>query len=290
MLLCDGACLEHVGIQFLLGPSGIHDQHCQHEHALVLALQFLQKGLGVLSVGRQVRGNDIHVVAGTDRLFLFFDLGPVKLRDRMLDGLDRLCLVNGLDVHRDDLAGVHVQKILQELVGQIRCRYLKIAHGTVQGSHLEGTAAGEGKGRWSNEILHRKPGTDKPFPVEAELIIRIAHVEHVVHELEPVVAVQDLRPDAQLFEVVQEIVLHMLQPGLCLLHGVRLDTESQILGLGQTVIALGKLVPQHLRVLLADGIKAVVLKRDPYTGLEAVCIRGHVHEGQFKMDGTIEKV
>ena len=136
----------------------------------------------------------------------------------------------------------------------------------------------------------RKTGSDKPFPVEPELILHVAHVEHVVHELQSFFAVQDLGPDAELAEVVHQVVLDMGQPRLCLADRIRLDTEGQVLGLCKAIVSLGKLGFQHLRILLADIVEAVMGHWDPDTCLEALSIRQHVHEAQFKMDGAVEKV
>ena len=94
MLLGDTGCLEDIGLQFLLRPSGIHDEKGDQEHALVLALQFLQKCFRVLAVGGQIRRDDVHVVTGTDCFLLFLYLGTVKFRDRVLDGLDRFRLIH----------------------------------------------------------------------------------------------------------------------------------------------------------------------------------------------------
>lgn len=208
----------------------------------------------------------------------------------MLNGLDGLRLVDGLDVHRDDLARIHVQEVLQELVGKIRRRDSEITHGTVEVSHLENTAPGEGECRRSDEVLHGKTGTNQPLPVKAELILHIAHVEHVVHELQAFLTVHDLRPYAKLPEVIHQVVLDMRQSRLCLADRIRLDAEGQVLGLCKTVVSLGELRLQHLRILLADIIEAVMGKGNPDTHLEALGIRRHVHETQFKVDGAVEKV
>ena len=146
MLLGNTGCLEDVVFQLLLGAAGIHDQECHHEHALILALQFLQQILCIVSVGRQVTRNDIHVVTGADCLLLLFDLGAVQLCDRMLHRLDRLVLIKGTDMHRHDLAGFHIQQLLQQLIGKIRSRDSQKAHGSIQISHPEMSSAGEGEG------------------------------------------------------------------------------------------------------------------------------------------------
>ena len=119
MLLGDALCLEHVVLQFLLGASGVQHQKRHHEHSLVLALQFFQKRLCIFAIGRKVRRDNVHVIAGTHRFFLFLDFGTVKLGDGSLDGLNRRSLVNRLDVHGHDLRGFHIQKIRQHTVRQV---------------------------------------------------------------------------------------------------------------------------------------------------------------------------
>ena len=199
-----------------------------------------------------------------------------KLRDRMLDGLDGLRLVDGLDMHRDDLAGIHVQEILQELVREVRRRDGEIAHGTVEASHLKYAAPGKRKCRRGNEVLHGKAGAHKPFPVEPELVLHIAHVEHVVHELQALLAIHDLCPDTELPEVIHQVVLDMGEPRLCLPDRIRLYAEGQVLGLREAVVSLGELGLQHLRILLADIIKAVMCQGDPDACFKTLGIRRHV--------------
>ena len=208
----------------------------------------------------------------------------------MLDGLDRLCLVHGLDVHRNDLRGIHIQEILQELVRKVRRRDLKIAHRAEDASHLEGAAAGEGEGRRGDKVFYGKAGFHQPLPVKAELVLQISHVEHVVHELKALISVQDLGPYTHLLEVVQKIVLDVLQPGLGLLHGIRLDPEGQELGLGEAVVALGQLVLQHLRILVTDAVEIILPVRDSDPGFEALRVSRHVHEAELEMNGAVEEV
>ena len=91
----------------------------------------------------------------------------------------------------------------------------------------------------------------------------LIQMEHVMHQLKPFLPVQGFRPDAQPAEVVQQVVLHMLEPRLGLPHAVCLNAERQVLCLRQTVISLFQLGLQHLTVFAPDGIKAVFLVRDP---------------------------
>ena len=192
-------------------------------------------------------------------------------------------------MHGDDLAGLHVQKILQKLVGKIRCRDLQVAHGSMEASHGKGPASGEGEGCRRNEILHGKARTCQPVPVKVKAVI-VTHVEHGVHELQAILAVQDLCHHTQTFEVVHQIGLNMIQTGLCLTHGLGFNAEGDIFGLGQAVIALRKLGLQHLAVLTADAVEVIVSEGNADILFKHLRIRRHVHEGQLKVDRAVEKI
>ena len=70
VLLCNTGCLKHIGFQLLLCAPGVQNEECHQKHSLVLALQFLQKSLGISAVGRQIRRNDVNVIPGTDGFLL----------------------------------------------------------------------------------------------------------------------------------------------------------------------------------------------------------------------------
>ena len=82
----------------------------------------------------------------------------------------------------------------------------------------------------------------------------------------------------------------MLQPGFNLCHAVALDAIGQKLRFGQAVVSLGKLLPQHLTVLGAHIVKAILLVRDADGLLEVCGIGGGIHKGQLKVDRAVEKV
>ena len=82
----------------------------------------------------------------------------------------------------------------------------------------------------------------------------------------------------------------MVEAGLRLPHGIRMDAERQVLGLGQAVVAAGELLPEHLRVLNADRVEPVVLERDSDGLLKTLRVRRKVHKRQLKVDGAVEKV
>ena len=289
MLLRNADRLKHVGFQFLLGFSGVQHEERHQKHSLILALQLLQKCLGIPAVSRQIRRQHVHVVSGADSFFLLLDFAAVEFGDGVLDGFDGLVLVNGLDVHGNDLAGIHVQKILQQLVAQVRSRDIQKADRSEDAAHLKGAAVLKRQRSGGNGILYGQTTGHKVFPVEVELVGTV-HVQHPVHQPQALRTVQRLCQNAQPVKVVHQVVLDVLQPRLDLRHAVALDAVGQKLRFGQAVIALGKLLPQHLAVLGAHIVKTILLVRDA-DGLFEVCrIGGGIHERQFKVDRAVEKV
>ena len=155
-------------------------------------------------------------------------------------------------------------------------------------AHLEGAAVLEGKGGGCNGILHGKPAFHKVFPVKMKFAGTI-HVEHIVHEFQPLDTVQGLCLHPQSVKVVEQIVLNVVKPGLDLCHAFALHTKGDEFGLGQTIIALGKLLPQHLAVLSTNIVKAVFLVRNADALFKLGAVRCHVHKGQFKFDAGIKR-
>ena len=192
-------------------------------------------------------------------------------------------------MHGDDLAGIHVQKILQKLVADVGCRDAQKAGGAVDAAHLERPGVFEGKGGGRNGILYRKAAFHKVFSVKMKFAGTV-HVEHIVHKFQPLDTIQGLCLHTQSVKVVEQIVLDVVKPGLDLCHAFALHTKGDEFGLGQTIIALGKLLTQHLRILGANIVKAISLVRDADALLKLCAVRCHVHKGQFKLDGTVEKI
>ena len=289
MFLGNGAGLKNIVFQFLLSPARVQHQKGDKEHPLVLALQFLQKSLGISAVGRQIRWNDVNIISGTDCLLLFLDLAAIQFRDGALDGLDGTVLIDTLNVHGDDLGRIHIQKILQKLVADVGGRDAQKAGGAIDAAHLEGTAVLESKGGGRNGILHGQPAFHKVFPVKVKLA-RTVHVEHIVHEFQPLGIIQGFCLHTQPVEVVQQIVLDVVEPGLDLCHAFALHPKGDEFGLGQTIIALGKLLAQHLAVLRTNIIETVLLERNADALFKLGAVGCHVHKRQFKFDTGIEEV
>ena len=63
-----------------------------------------------------------------------------------------------------------------------------------------------------------------------------------MHEAQPLPTVQDAGRRAKAAEVVEDVVLQVVQPGLGLPHGRRLDAEGQVFRFCQAVVSLASWV------------------------------------------------
>ena len=103
-------------------------------------------------------------------------------------------------------------------------------------------------------------------------------------------AIQHLCADAHSLEIVDKIGFDALQPGLCHFQAVCINTEGQILGLDQAVVAPGKLVLQHFRILFTDAVKVIPLGRDGDTLSERLLGSCQIHKGKLELHGTVKVV
>ena len=88
----------------------------------------------------------------------------------------------------------------------------------------------------------------------------------------------DCKDNAKAFEIVEYIRFNALQAWLCRFHSVRVNAERQILCLDKSVVALGELVTEHLRVLGSDGIILVAAQRNGDLRAVGVLVCRHVEE------------
>ena len=289
MLLGNAGGLENIVLQLLRGSAGVEDKEGQQKHALILALQLLQKCLCVLTIGRKIRWNYFHVISGPYRLFLLLDLSAVELRDGVLHRLDGLVLIHRLDVHGHDLTGLHSEEIRQHPVTDVRGIDGQEAHCAINVTHLESAAVLEIQAAGGNEILHRKAGRRKPAPVKVEFRIA-AQMKLRVHQLQPLRAVQRMGLHTEALEIIEQVRLDMHKPWLCCLHGLCVNAEGQELRLCKAVVSCLHLTLQHAGIFVPDFIKAVRLMRDSNAFLELLRIRSHVHETEFKVHRAVKEV
>ena len=110
------------------------------------------------------------------------------------------------------------------------------------------------------------------------------------HKLQALLAIQHAGRDTQPLEVVHQGGLYVLQPGLCLPHGLCLNSECEIFRLGEAIVALSELCFQHLAVLIARIVEAIAAIRDANALFKDFRIRCHVHKGQLEVDGAVKEI
>ena len=91
-------------------------------------------------------------------------------------------------------------------------------------------------------------------------------------------------------KIIEQVILDVVEPGLDLRHAFALHAKGDEFGLGQTIIALGKLLAQHLGILRTNIIETISLVRDTDAFLKLGAVGCHVHKGQFKFDAGIKEV
>ena len=289
VLLSNGIGLENVVVQLPLGVCSVQNQEGNQEHSLVPALKISQQLLCFSTVGSKVRGDDVHVITGTDSFLLFLNLGLVQIGDGSLDGLDGADLIHGLNMEIHNDVAFNVQEILQNTVTEFRSQNLQEADGGKLLAHPEIFCPVEQEGTGGNEILGGQAGSGKPVPGKIKRL-KAVHAENVMENFEPVMAVQHFRCNAQSFEVVDDIRFDSLQTGLCHTDVVCIDAEGQVLGFHNTVVALGKLVLQHPCVFVTNRVETIFLGRDR-DGLSKGFFRcGQIDKGQLKLNRAVKVV
>ena len=287
VFLRDAGRLEHVVVKLPLAVRRVHHQERHQKHPLIPALKVLQQLFGLAAVGGEIGGDDVHIIACADCLFLFLDLGPVQVGDLPFHRLDGADLVHGLDMEADDLTGFHVQKIRQHTVIQLRGQDLQKAHRAEHLPHAEHPPVFELKGAGGDEILGGQAAGSQPIPGKAEGFLAV-HMENGVKQPQPFRAAHRGTGHAQPLEVVQNIRLNALQPGLGRFDILRVDAEGEVLCFGKAVVALLQLVLQHPGIILPHIIKAVRLKGNDDAPGEAVLGSRQIQKGQLEADGAVK--
>ena len=289
ILLGNGGGLEHRIFELLAIGCRIHDEDGHKKQSLIAGLEILQQTLRLTAKGGEIGRDDVHIVAGADRLFLLFNLHLVEVGDLRLDALDCLRLVNRPDMKIDRDVAVHLKEVGKHTVIEFRREDLQEAHRTDGSAHLEALAFTEVKGSGRDEVLAGKPCPGNHIEGKAERLIGV-HIEHIMKHFQPFVAGQRLGFHAESFEVVEDVGFNAFELRLCRAEGVRLNAEGDVLLLDQPVVALGELVLQHTGILGADVVEGVLLCRnvDALAKLIQACLL--IDEGELDEDRAVEVV
>ena len=289
ILLGNGGGLEHRIFELLAIGCRIHDEDGHKKQSLIAGLEILQQTLRLTAKGGEIGRDDVHIVAGADRLFLLFNLHLVEIGDLRFDALDCLRLVNRPDMKIDRDVAVHLKEVGKHTVIEFRREDLQEAHRTDGSAHLEALAFTEVKGSGRDEVLAGKPCPGNHIEGKAERLIGV-HIEHIMKHFQPFVAGQRLGFHAESFEVVEDVGFNAFELRLCRAEGVRLNAEGDVLLLDQPVVALGELALQHTGILGADVVEGVLLCRnaDALAELIEACLL--IDEGELDEDRAVEVV
>ena len=156
---------------------------------------------------------------------------------------------------------VHIQKLGQHLIRQFRGKDIQIGCSTIGVPHHKILTALEQETGRSNEVLGGHAALQDTVIAEIELLLFLL-MKGFVHDLKPFHTVQRIGFHAQHLEIVENIGFDTLQPGLCFPDTLCFDAECDVLRPNQTVVALGKLLFQHLRIFHTHIIKLVMLRLD----------------------------
>ncbi len=251
---------EHVVAQLPLGVGHVQNQERHHEKPFIPGLQLGKELFGVRAVGGEVGGQNIHVVAGAHSLFLFLNFHGVQIGDLPLHRLNGLGLVDSLHMEVDDDAAFRVEEVRQYFVGQLRGQDLQETHRPILAAHAEYPAVSEAEGGRGDEILGRQAGGGKPLPVKAEQFA--VRVEYTVQHFQPFRPIQNTGGGSHHLEVAQQVGFDAFQPRPRRFQVVRLNSECQILGLDNAVVAPCQLPLQNAGVLGPDVVEVVPLRGD----------------------------
>ncbi len=207
----------------------------------------------------------------------------------LFDGFDGLVLVNGLDVHGNDLAGIHVQKILQKLVAQVRSRNIQETDRSEDAAHLKGAAVLNASAVGAMASFTDRPLGTKVFPVEVELVGSI-HVSIPCISRRRWAPFRGFACTPRPVEVVQQVILDVASRGLTCCHAFARTPKGQVFRLVRPLLPFGKLLPEHLGVLGSHIVKAVFLERDADAFSNSVLSVAVFTKRQLKVDRAVEKV
>ena len=248
------------------------------EHSFVSALQILQEILRRAAVGGEVGRKNIHIVAAASGLLLLLNFHGVQIGDLALDHLDRLVLVDAVDVHGDDKVSLHIHKIREDAVLNLRGQYLQKGHRAVHFTYAETPRLPKLEGRRRDKVLDGQATCREPVPFKGKL--SALRMEKAMQQRQPFLAVQHPCACAHDLEAVQGVCLDSGKPCPRCRKIFRLDGQRDIFTLHKAVVAALILHLQDAGGLHAHIVQRVALgvhaEQIPILVLMAAA-QGHLH-------------
>ena len=215
-------------------------------------MQLRQQLFRFPSVGRKVRGQNVHVVAVADGFFLLLNLHCVEVGNFSLYHFDGVALIHRLNMEIDDNAGIRIEKVRQHTVVEFRREDLQERYRAQLAAHLKRPAVFERKRGRGDKILCGKSAGCKPFPFKTEFLP--VGVHDSVKQLQTSLAVQRPRPCAHDLEIVEQIGFNAGKPCPRRPDTVCLHRKGQVLGFHIPVVAAFKLPFEDAGVFLPDRV------------------------------------
>ena len=241
---------------------------------------------GVLGKGNEVRRQNLHVVPGTDSLFLLLRLHAANVRDLSLDRLNGLELVYRLNVHGDGQLGVQFQNLCQQLIRKLRRHDLQVGRSTPHLADTKSAALPEIEAVRGDVVLCPHASLWNVFPHKAERLTP-AGVHLPVQHRQPIPAVQRAGLDAQPFQIAHDIRLHAPQPGTRLRRTLGRQAKGDVFVPLNAVVALGDLAFEHFHILAPDAVEVILLRRDIHFVAVGVAAAA-VHKGKLERQRTVK--
>ena len=203
-------------------------------------MQVTQQLGGVLRKGNEVRRQNLHVIPGTDGLFLLLRFHTANVGDFSFDRLNGLELVYRLNVHGDGQFGVQLQNLRQQLIRKLRCHNLQIGRRAPHLADTESPALPKIEAVRGDVVLCPHARLGNVFPRKAERLTP-ARVHLSMQHRQPIPAIQRAGLDAQPFQIAHDIGLHAPQPGTRLRRALGGQAKGDVLVPLNAVVALGDL-------------------------------------------------
>ena len=216
---------------------------------------------GVLGKGNEVRRQNLHIIPGTDSLFLFLRFHAAYVGDLSLDRLNGLELVYRLNVHGDGQLGVQFQNLRQQLIRKFRRHDLQIGCRTPHLADTESPALPKVEAVRGDVVLCPHARLGNVFPRKAERLTP-AGVHLPMQHRQPIPAIQRAGLDAQPFQIAHDIRLHAPQPGTRLRYTLGRQAKGDVFVPLNAVVALGDLAFEHFHILAPDAVEVILLRRD----------------------------
>ena len=238
------------------------DEAREVEEMLLLALELVQQVLGLLAGVADLGGQDRVVVALLDCLLLLLDDFRVNPHAALLDEVDGLRLLDGLEVPADFDRDGHVDQVRDDRVLE---RGVVLAHDEHLAVHVVHLEVGgrpvrlEVDAHRADEVLRGVRVVERQVIVaERELL---AGAEQRMDGLEALDAAHGLDGAADLLEVAGEVGVDAREAPIGLLRVVGMDADGEVAGALDVGDALGQLLGQHLVHRLGVLLEDVVLLR-----------------------------